>query len=302
MADKRTFTSGRFILNVGDYRVAYLKKFDGLAMEADIATADLGADNFQAKHVANIKWTPGKATIGAGMGLGMAKWIKKSFDKSYEYQEGSLISADFDYKAQSELTFSQALITGVTIPAFDGSSKDAVWLDVEFDAEQVRWAKGDGKVIGGDYGHKTKSWLASNFRFKMGALPCDRVSKVDSMQWKCSVTQDQIGIHREPTKHPAKVTVPDIKCSVSYADVDAWHEAGKKWFIDGFHAGADEIEGGLAILGPNMKDVVGEFEFLRCGFKKFASDAREANSEKPQRLNVEFYCEALKFDMKFTDA
>ena len=54
----RTYTGGRFMMDVDGINVAFLKKFDGLAMEADIVANDLGPDNFQAKHVANIKWTP----------------------------------------------------------------------------------------------------------------------------------------------------------------------------------------------------------------------------------------------------
>ena len=47
MADKRSYTAGRFFLEIAHQRVAYMKKFDGLAMEADISTNDLGPDNFQ---------------------------------------------------------------------------------------------------------------------------------------------------------------------------------------------------------------------------------------------------------------
>ena len=67
---------GRFALDVDGYNVGFLKKFSGLAMEADIVANDLGPDNVQKKHVANIKWTPGKATVGIGMGKGMYDWIK----------------------------------------------------------------------------------------------------------------------------------------------------------------------------------------------------------------------------------
>ncbi|HEX7840426.1 MAG TPA: phage tail protein, partial [Kofleriaceae bacterium] len=137
MADQRTYTAGRFMMQIGQYNVGFLKKFSGLAMEADIATNDLGPDNVQKKHVANIKWTAGKATVGIGMGKGMYEWIKASFDKGHQTKEGSVTSADFDYKAQSELSFMGALITGVTVPKLDGSSKDAAYFDVEFEAEQV---------------------------------------------------------------------------------------------------------------------------------------------------------------------
>src|SRR4051812_34042730 len=105
MADKRSYTAGRFYLEVGKERVQYMKKFDGLSMEADVVANDLGPENFQKKHVANIKWTPGKATVGAGMGKSMYKWIQASFDKGQFPQDGALVSADFDYKAQSHLDF-----------------------------------------------------------------------------------------------------------------------------------------------------------------------------------------------------
>jgi len=301
MADKRSYTAGRFFLEVNNSRVAVLKKFDGLAMEADIVANDLGPDNWQAKHVANIKWTPGKCTVGAGMGAGMYKWIKQSFDKSYSYQSGTLTSADFDYKAQSTLTFSDALITSVGFSKLDGASKDAIYLEVEFQPTQVRWAKGGGEVIDGKYGNKHKAWLASNFKFQMGSLPCSRVATVDAMTWKCAVAPDQIGIFREPTQHPAKCTVPDIKISVSMADYDAWFEAANKWFIQGKHLGGDEMEGQIDLLGPDMEQVVGTIELKNCGFKKFSKQPLEANSEKIYRFEVELYCEHMTFKMPYTD-
>lgn len=302
MADQRTYTAGRFILEIDNSRVAVVKKFDGLSMEADIVSNDLGPDNMQAKHVSNIKWTPGKVTVGAGMGKGMYEWIKASFEKKYSTRNGSLTAADFDYKSMSLLTFQNALITSIGVPKLDGSSKDAVYFDIEFEVEQARWAKGDGKVIKGDYGTKFKAWLASNFRFTMGSLPCDRVATVDAMTWKQSVASDQIGIVREPTKHPAKVTVPDIKISVSMADYEQWAQHAKAWFIDGKHLAENEMNGSVVLLQPDMAKTAGEIHLMNCGFKKFSKQAFEANSEKVARFDVEFYCEQMKFDMPYVDA
>src|SRR5256885_15330958 len=124
-ASDRSHTAGRFMLDIDGYNVGFLKKFSGLAMEADIVQNDLGPDNVQKKHVANIKWTDGKATIGIGMGKGMYDWNKAAFDKGYVTKNGTFTSADFNYKAQSSLTFQNGLITEVTVPKLDGSSKDA---------------------------------------------------------------------------------------------------------------------------------------------------------------------------------
>jgi len=290
------------MLDIDNYNVGFLKKFSGLAMEADIVANDLGPDNVQKKHVANIKWTPGKATVGIGMGKGMYDWIKAAFDKGYLTKNGRFVSADFNYKAQSELTFSEALITSVTVPKLDGSSKDAAYFDIEFEAEIVRHNKGDSSDIRGKIGPKQKAWLCSNFRIEIGSLPCNRIASVDSFTWKCAVAADQIGIHREPTKHPAKVTVPDLKLSISYADHDQWAQAAKKWFVDGEHREENEMTGRIVFLGPNMKDELGEIELMNVGFKKFSDEDAEANSEKIKRFNVELYVEKMAFKINEYDS
>jgi hypothetical protein len=305
MADamsNRSHTAGRFMLEVGNYNVGFLKKFSGLAMEADIVANDLGPDNVQKKHVSNIKWTPGKATVGIGMGKGMYDWIKASFDKAYFPNHGMFTAADFNYKAKTRLEFEQALITSVTVPKLDGSSKDAAYFDIEFEVEKCRWSKANDEDIKGKIGPKQKAWLCSNFRVEIDGLPCDRVASVDSFTWKCSVAADQVGIFREPTKHPAKVTVPDIKLAISNADQPQWADAAKKWFIDGHHLEGDERHGRIVFLGPDMKTELGDITLHNVGFKKFAEDDAEANSEKIKRFNVELYVEKMEFKINEYDA
>ncbi len=299
---ERTYTSGRFMLDVDGFNVGFLKKFSGLAMEADIVTNDLGPDNRQKKHVSNIKWTPAKATIGIGMGKGMYDWIKAAFDKGYVRKGGRFVAADFNYKAQSELTFEEALITEITVPKLDGSSKDAAYFDIGFECEKVRWAKAGGEDIRGKIGPKQKAWLCSNFRVEIGGLPCDKVATVDSFTWKCAVATDMCGIFVENVKCPAKVTVPDIKLGISYVDHAAWADAAKKWFIDGERLEENEMTGRIVFLGPNMKDELGEITLENIGFKKFSDEDAEANSEKIKRFNVELYVEKMTFAIKEYDS
>jgi len=302
MADQRTYTAGRFCCDIDGDNVGFLKKFSGLHMEGDIVANDLGPDNVQKKHLANMKWTPAKATIGIGMGKTMYDWIQAAFDKGYITKNGAFTSADFNYKAMSRLDFMNALITSVTVPKLDGSSKDAAYFDIEFEAEQVRWSKGGGEDIRGKIGPKQKAWLCSNFRVEISGLPCDRIASVDSFTWKCSVSADQIGIHREHTKHPAKVTVPDLKFSISHADHDAWAQAAKKWFVDGHHREEHEHNGRIVFLDPDMSKELGEITLQNVGFKKFGHEDSEANSEKIKRFTVEMYVEKMLFKLNDYDA
>jgi hypothetical protein len=111
-----------------------------------------------------------------------------------------------------------------------------------------------------------------------------------------------VGILVENSKHPAKVTVPDIKLGISYADHQAWAEAAKKWFIDGERREENEMQGSITFLGPNMKDELGRIDLLNVGFKKFSDEDAEANTEKIKRFNVELYVEKMVFTINEYDS
>jgi len=301
-ANDISYPAGRFLCEVDGSSIGFIKKVTPPQMEADVQTHDHGPLEFQSKHVANIKWTPLKISVGAGMGKGMYEWIKQSFDKNYAMKGGRVVSADFNFKARSELTFTDAVITSVAFPKLSGDSKEALYFDIEAQPTTVRWAKAGGEDIRGAYGTKTKAWLCANFKFEMGSLPCTKVASIDAFTWKCAVTPDALGSFKEATQCPAKVTVPEIKVEVSMADFDAWATAAKSWFIDGNHLAANEMQGSIELLGPDLKKVVGRVDLVNCGFKKFGFGDKTANEEKIARFSAEFYVEHIKFTLNETDA
>jgi hypothetical protein len=305
MGQQRTYTGGRFALDIAGYNVGYLKKFSGLAMEADVVANDLGPDNIQKKHVSNFKWTGGKATIGIGMGKGMYEWIKASFDKGHQTKSGAFTAADFDYKAQSVIEFYDALITEVTVPKLSGDSKEAAYFDVSFEPERVKWRKGGGESIQGKIGSVQKQWLCNNYKIEIGKMSCGRVASLDTFTWKCAIAPDQVGIRNEPTNHPAKVTVPDLKLSISYADHPEWADWAYSWFIGGNRKEKDEVDGAIIFLGPTLddkKEELGRINLKNVGLKKFSDEDNEANSEKIKRFSVELYVEHMEFLIKSSDA
>jgi hypothetical protein len=297
MAGAVPYTGGHFALDIMGVDAGFLKKFDGLQMEADIVTNDPGLASIQKKHVANIRWTPAKATIGIGMGKEMYTVIQRAFAAQQKPFDGALHVADFNYKIQSSLNFTGAIMTSVTFPKMDGSSKDAAYFDLEWEAETVRWLRGDNSDLRRPIATQQKAWLCSNFRFEMGGLPCNRVATIDSYTWKCAMVRDPIG----ETRRPARVTVPNIIVDVSMADYDAWFQAAKKWFIDGHHEAKDEMSGAIVFLGPDMKTEIGRVTLKNCGFAKFTRGAFEASRERIARFSCEFYVEDMELTIKYGD-
>lgn len=295
MAEERPYTGGHFALDVMGVNAGFLKRFDGLQMEADVVTNDLGPENTQKKHIANIRWTPAKATIGIGMAKEMSAIIQKTFAAQQRPFDGALHVADFNYRLQSSLAFTGAIITSVTVPKLDAKSKDAAYFDLEWEAETVRWLKGDNSVIRRPVATAQKAWLRSNFRFEMGGLPCKRVAAIHSFTWRCAVLREPGG---RPTRRPARVTVPNLTIEVPMADFDAWLQAATKWFVDGSHEEQDEMAGAIVFLAPDTKAEIGRVTLKNCGFAKFTRAPFEANRETLARFSCEFYVEAMEFAIR----
>jgi tail tube protein gp19 len=296
---KRSATTGRFALELDGYHCAYIKSISGGDAEADIATHDHGPLNMQTKQMANFKFNPFKAKVGIAQGGAMNDWIKASFDKQYATKSGAIIAGDFNYKATHRVDFINALITSVGIPALDGSSKEASYIDVEWDCENVLHTPGKGEDIKGDYGVNQKKWSSSMFKFDLAGLTdaCKRVSKIDAFTWKQAVVTDQIGAQRIMTKHPAKITVPDIKITLSAADFEPWRQWSQAWFQDGKCLASDHKDGTITFLSPDMATEIGHIELKQCGLKKVTAPSLEANKEEVSRIVVELFVEEMKFVM-----
>lgn len=302
--EKRSFTGGRFALDVGGHNVGFIKKFSGLNIEGTVAENDTGPDNRVYKHITTIKPTEAKVTMGIGMGKGMYHWIQESFEKQFKPRSGSFTNGDFDYKARTTVTFHDALITSVTVPKMDGGSKEPAYFDIGFDAERIEWAKAGGESIKSKFGVKQKTWLCCNFRLEIDGLVDEsvRVNSVESFTWKCSVVRDQLGTTRWSTLHPAKVITPEIKFSVSMDDHAKFAPEVKKFLVDGDHENQHERGGRLVFLSPDMKRELGDITFENLGFSKFEQAESVANGENIMRFNVSMYCESMKFNLKEVDA
>ena len=299
---KRTYAAGRFALFTDGEALGFVKSVSGGNIKGEVATHNMGPDNVVKKHLATIKHEDITVEVGMGMSKNFYEWIRQSFDKSHMTKSGEIVAADFDYKAQRATEFYDAHIAEVTLPAFDASSKDAAYMTVKINPERLRHVKRSGETLSAKMGTKTKKWLPSAFTFELGDLPCDRVAKIDSFTIKQSVVEDQVGKFREPTKHAAKVEVPNLKITFSAADAEGWEAWFKSFVIDGKCADGDELDGQITILGPDHSEVLGRIELYHCGIISLQPTKLEANKEAPARLEAEIYVEEMKLFFDHVDA
>jgi hypothetical protein len=286
-------------LAVDGVAVDALMSFGGLDMQATVVTDAPGPGGYPKKHVSDVGWSPAQASVGLSMGRGLHGWIKATFDNGATTRNGALTTGDFNYKAQSVLSFNAAVLTSVTIPRLDGSSKEPGHIDVTFAPALARIAPGDGSDMRGPLAAKTVAWLCANFRVEVGALPCARVASVESFTLTCTPAAGAIGIFRQPGDARAVVAVPDLRLTISYADHAQWAATAQQWFVGGAHLEGNELQGAIVMLAADMTTELGRITLGNIGFKRFSDSASSATSAAVDvaRFTVDLYVEKMGFQL-----
>jgi phage tail-like protein len=300
-AEGRTYVGGRFSLELGGHQAGVLKSFTGGGGQAEVVThtsaQDLGAAS---KAIANPTFEDIKILVGPGqLSQSGSEWLVDSFNgtgkQSYEV-EGAIVLADHDFNARRRVSFQGAYITEIAFPALDGRSKEPGYFGVTISPGNVDldW-KASGKIKG-SLGTKQKSWNPSNFRVKIGGLPCERVSKIESFQVTRKLVEMRPGEMREPVILPGRIEYPNLTLTISAVDIEDW----AKWYEDFMLQGnQEELKGSIEFLGADLKEAFMTIELQGVGMKRFSPfPSANANADSAASFNVELYVEQMTLSIK----
>jgi phage tail-like protein len=297
----RGYVAGKYALEIDGINAGWVMSAEGGHATSDVVQEKLGPDHIIKKHIAGVKYEDISLSVGTGMSKGFYNWMKDSFDHKYSRKNGAVITADYDYKEHSRLTFTNALITEIGFPALDAGSKDAAKMTIKCKPEYTRFTTGASGSIAGKFANKQevqKKWLPSNFRLKIDDLDCTKVNKIEAITIKQKVVENPVGELRDYECEPAHLEIPNLVVTFPESHAEKWFKWHEEFVIKGNNGDKEEKGGSLEFLSPNLKDVLFTITFDHLGIFKLTPEKVEAGSENIRRLKAELYCEEMKFDYK----
>lgn len=296
--DTRGYLAGRQALELDGSNVGWVESAEGGAAMADVVEEKLGPDRIVHKHIAGVKYEDITVICGTGMSKALYDWISDTLRGTHARKNGALVTADYNYTAESRLTFQDGLIREVGFPALDASSKDAAALTVKIAPELTRREVTTGGVGNGGVGAKgagqQKQWLCSNFRVRLDGLDCSRVNRIEPLVATTVVVENPVGELRDYQKEPAHLDVPDLVVTLaesSAKDFYTWHE---NFVIKGKSGEDNEKSGTLELLAPNVQDVLFTLSFSGVGIYKLGPQ-RADTGETIRRVTASMYCQEMRF-------
>lgn len=280
-ADTRSYTAGRFALDIDGISVGRFGGLDGGTLANEVVKEPVGPDHIVHKHIGNFKWSDCTVQVGSGMSVGMYQWIKDSFDRGDRSARNRASAVTVGPLGQEVFrrSFNDAFITEVTFPKLDLTSASVAQIAVTLSSQDVTDRKPSGQPV---VGVKQKAWMCSNFRLKIDGIDTKLVSKIDSFTWKCSVQADgSLG-----------VDVDNLVLTCDISTAPAWQQ----WLTNLQQGVNDERSGTLTILGASLGGAA-TVSFVNLGVCQVRRDHAPGQPNNG-RIKVELYFEDLVFDYK----
>jgi hypothetical protein len=297
----RAFSAGHFVFHLddGDYP-AYINSVEGGHAKGNLMQGAVGQDPRKVKHISTTEIEPMSISMGPARAFNVIKWINDSWHATGERSEnfgrrsGSVIHADFNYKAKYEHEFRDALVTEVGFPALDASSKSPGWLTLKFQPEFAELKAGDGSTIRGNSATKSKLWSPSNFRLTLDGVKCTHINKIDAITVKQKVKAFYSGKRPFPEYEPTGIEFPNVTfyTSLAYADdIIRWH---KDTIYSQKNPDQVETNGSIEFLSPDLGSTLFSIELKSVGILSMNMEKAEGNADQPKKVKFEIYVNDMK--------
>jgi hypothetical protein len=294
MPEARSYAAGPTLLSLDQQDVGFVKSSEGGAITADVMHEPMEGSPFVKKHLGQTRYEDIVLGLSFAMAPRLAGWIADTWGMKQARKDGSLTFCDYTLTARSRLDFFGGLITETTIPACDGTSKEAGYLRLRVAPESLRLSKVSGRA-GASLGQsEKKAWIPSSFKLTIDDLDCSKVSKIESFTVKQTILFEEIGESREMVKAPAQVEFPNLRITLSEAGAQTWLDWLDDFVVKGNNDDSQERDGRLSFQAPNMKDELAAVKLYNLGIFRIASDKAEATKDQIKRVTADLYCERME--------
>jgi hypothetical protein len=296
--EERAYSAAHFGLELGNGEdIGLVRSIEGGGVTAEVMTYQFGEAYDVWRQLGKPKYEDIKLQVGMSMSDTFYTWMSEFFSGAGSRKSGAIVAADFWYMERARREFTEALITEITIPKFDGGDKNAAYMNVTMAPEKVNFVKGRNVKLQYSYNPQhQKLWTACNFALTIDAFKdklC-RVAKIDSFTIKQKAIDYHMGERREPIKIPSRVEYPNISFYIPEVDAQV--------IIDEFMKHADKGEAtGTGLTGEitthdNGKTALISIHLYGLHLKSATPDKSDATSEEIKMVKFEMGVERMTFD------
>jgi hypothetical protein len=273
-----------------------LAKIEGGNAVAEVVTVAQSGQYWDRKHIANVKFEAMKASLLGIHGGPIYDRIKQLLANDHQYFQGAVHAYDFNMKTKAIKEFKDALMTEVTFPTCDGSTKEPAYLSITWQPQECVNLKGDDSNQPGAWKAQQKTLSGSNFRLTVDKIKdaCKFVNKVEPLTIKAPAGTDQVGDGRIYTNVPTSgVNYPNLEFSLAESAAELVYQWHQDFVIKGNCSEEAETTAELTYFDQALAKELIKITFFNVGIYNLVADPFENHKETIRRVKVSAYCERM---------
>jgi hypothetical protein len=188
--------------------------------------------------------------------------------------------------ATGAFELSNAMLSGVTFPAFDASTAALDPVKLVFEAEQS-----SAVAVPGDTTLSLVSRGVSTFRLSIGGVDASRVVRIEPIAINVSTSEDTIGQTRSYTKTPGTVEFSTIKTTIGITSAASWEAWWMDFVVKGNATESDEKNAVLELMDSSGAPLSLALNFTHVGILRLSRPSATAGAAT--KLDAEMYFEGL---------
>ena len=273
-----------FALEIDRTIAVFPASLEGGNFTADVLAGTPGADGTSHKRLTNIRPEEISLTFGTAASKALLDWIKSSLEKHAVAKNGAIVFLGNGMRPVSRIEWSNALISEVSFPVCNASSKDELLIALKILPTQIRTA---AAVLSSTSGViPSKPWQSSNFALQILGCEnsCRAVNSIDAVTVKFPAASAAIGATRDYAKLSGAMDVSNLSVVLDFAKAGDFQRWQQSFEVQGQNS--LEKSGTLQYLGADLRTPLFSLNFAGLGIYKLSPISVGGF----ERVKVQMFC------------
>jgi phage tail-like protein len=249
----------RLILQLEGHVVAELVSAFGGAAEREVVANPNAPGGVVRKSPGKLSYDPIILQIGGATTKAVFQWIADTWAHHGSKKSGVIIKVNAAGKDAGRLEFTNALLTEITLPAFDATLRDPATMRLKLQPASTVRKLGTGADLGIPP-VPAKAWLLPNFRLTIDGIDTTKTVRIGALTVAVATTPAPDG-----SVNPGSIAVSSL--AVTFPEITAagflsWLQS---FVIDGHNDPSQEKTATVAMLSPNLQEVFLTFTLHNIG-------------------------------------
>jgi hypothetical protein len=270
-----------------------VRSIEGGGISATVVTSPGAGGLPDTKHLGPVKYEDFKFTFGDSTS-GLIDWAQNFVVGKVDRRSGSVATCDASQNMLDRSDFQNGLISSITIPPLDGSSKDPAYLTVSVSPEAITSPAVTGKCVAqAPAPAGTQQFMSANFKLEIDGLADTRVSRIEAFTVTQDIVSGTVGAGRATTLEPGKLEYPNLVLTVPEADAKDFQTWFQDFVIKGNNGVAAEKSGAIVLLDPTLTKELLRINLKNVGIFRLAPVDSVAGADAVPSVSVSLYFNSL---------